>query len=173
MSDLPSPPPPTHTEPMLDPVLFDSQGAPGAYRLAKSGHLHEKHDFSRDRTLPVRGRAQGGKDGNFVIEEHPIDWTFRPADLQGVDEAFSVYVNGNSMAPKYKNGDLAYIHPAKEPRKGRFVLVETTEHKGFIKQLVGWREDHLEVRQFNPEKLIQIEKKNVLRVMLVIGSLDA
>ncbi|MBO6503981.1 MAG: helix-turn-helix transcriptional regulator [Kordiimonadaceae bacterium] len=173
MSDLPSPPHKSPTETIMDPVLFDSHGAPGAYRLSKNGHLHEKHDFSQSRTLPVRGRAQGGKDGNFVIEEHPIDWTFRPADLQGVDEAFSVYVNGDSMAPKYKNGDLAYIHPAKPPRKGRFVLVETSDHKGFIKQLVGWRDDHLEVRQFNPEKLIRIEKQNVLRVMLVIGSLDA
>lgn len=172
MSDFPPHHPETQADTIMDPVLFDSHGAPGAYRLAKTGQLSEKHDFSRDRTLPVRGRAQGGKDGNFVIEEFPIDWTFRPADLQGVEEAFSVYVNGNSMAPKYKNGDLAYIHPVKPPRKDRFVLVETADHKGFIKQLVGWRDGFLEVRQFNPEKLIRIEKQNVLRVMLVIGSLD-
>lgn len=157
---------------LIDPVLFDSLGANGGYRHA-CGKAVARIDFSRERSLPVRGRAQGGKDGNFVIEEHPIDWTFCPADLQGVDEAFSVYVNGNSMIPKYKNGDLAYVHPSKTPRRDRFVLVETNDHKGFIKQFVGWREEYLEVRQFNPDKLIKIEKSKVLRVMLVIGSLDA
>lgn len=160
---------------LLDPVLFDSHGASGTYRHPRRNSSPASGDsvaFSKERCLPVRGRAQGGNDGNFVIEEHPIDWTFRPADLQGVNDAFSVFVSGDSMAPKYKNGDLVYVHPTKPVRKGRFALVETTEHRGFIKQYLGWHEESLLVRQFNPNKDIPIPRDQILRVMLVIGSLD-
>lgn len=175
MQKLSATPEPITQADLIDPVLFDSHGAHGGYRTIATGSQPPKLEptaFSRERSLPVRGRAQGGSDGNFVIEEHPIDWTFRPADLQGVNDAFSVFVSGDSMAPKYKNGDLVYVHPNTSVLKSRFVLVETVEHKGFIKQFLGWQEDHLLVRQFNPAKNIRIPKQDVLRVMLVIGSLD-
>lgn len=157
-----------------DPVLFDTPGASGSYRRAFAHRSLEVpfDTFSRDRSLPVLGRAQGGDDGNVVIEEHPIDWTFRPADLQGVSDAFAVFVSGNSMVPKYKNGDLVYVHPSHTLTKHRFALVETKEHKGFIKQFVGWQGDTLILHQFNPDMEIILDREQVLRVMLAIGSLD-
>jgi len=84
-----------------------------------------------------------------------------------------VFVTGDSMAPKYKNQDLAYIHPSKKPRRNRFVLVETLDHHGFIKQFSRWDKDMLILKQFNPEKEIHIPRVNVRKVMMVIGSLDA
>ena len=169
-----------HDIALVDPVIFDCQGALRSYRILSSGRgdqaignqTAKKVAFSDNRCLPVRGRAEGGQDGNFVIEEQPIDWTFRPADLQGVNDAFAVFVSGNSMMPKYKNGDLVYVHPTHSITKSRYVLVETTEHKGFIKQFVSWQGDTLVVQQFNPEQEIIIPREQVLRLMLVIGSLD-
>lgn len=129
--------------------------------------------FSQQKDLPVLGRAQGGDKGSMVVEESPIDWTFRPADLQGVQSAFAVYVTGNSMLPKYKEGDLAYIHPSLSPRKGRYVLVETKEHKGLIKQFIRWDNNALLVKQYNPDKEFHIPREDIRQVMLVIGSLDS
>lgn len=162
------------TNPITDPVLFDSAGAQGAYRLSKSFQERSPANkaFSSYRSLPVLGRAQGGSDGSLIVEENPIDWTFRPADLQGVEEAFAIYVSGASMMPKYKNGDLVYVHPSRCVSKGRFVLVETKEHKGFIKQFTAWRDDMLILQQFNPLKEIALPRSEILRVMLAIGSLD-
>lgn len=165
-----------HSTPSLkDPVLFDTQTASGSYRQlahVKNKLAHKPSHFNRERSLPVLGRAQGGRDGNLVIEEAPIDWTFRPVDLQGVNDAFAVFVSGDSMSPKYKNGDLVYVHPSKPLLKGRFVLVETIEHKGFIKQFVALKEHELILRQFNPDEEITINREQILRVMLAIGSLD-
>jgi len=129
--------------------------------------------FSPRKDLPVLGRAQGGDTGNLVIEENPIDWTFRPADLQGVQGAFAVFVTGDSMVPKYKDRDIAYIHPAQRPHKGRFVLVETAEHKGLIKQFIKWEADTLYLKQFNPDRMLHVPRKDVRQIMLVIGSLDS
>jgi len=129
--------------------------------------------FSSQKDLPVRGRAQGGEDGNISIEENPIDWTYRPADLQGVQGAFAVFVTGDSMEPKYKNQDLAYIHPKQRPRPGRYVLIETVHSGSFIKRFEGWRNNKLVVWQYNPEKNLYFERHEVRSLMTVIGSLDA
>lgn len=161
-SSHPSPAPPQN-------VLLAKGTKTGAATLQKR---QQAPFFGRRRDLPVLGRAQGGSDGNMTISEAAIDWTFRPADLQGVRDAFAVYVTGESMQPKYKAQDLAYVHPAKRPVKGRFVLVETTEHRGFIKQFVKWDGDTLVLNQFNPAREIRLPRHDILRVMLVIGSLD-
>ena len=165
--------PPASSHSISDPVLFSSAGAQGAYRLTSAlPTTAPKAAFTSCRSLPVHGRAQGGSDGNLIVEENPIDWTFRPADLQDVDEAFAIYVSGASMMPKYKNGDLVYVHPSRNISKGRFVLVETKEHKGFIKQFTAWRGDMLILQQFNPLKELTLHRSEILRVMLAIGSLD-
>ncbi len=135
---------------------------------------HHKNWFSRGRKdLPILGKAQGGNDGNIVMEEGAIDWTSRPTALDGIDDAFAVYVTGDSMVPKYQAGDLVYIHPHKAPRKGRFVLIEMAGHKGLIKQFEKWDGDTLVAQQFNPAKELRFNRSEVLKVMLIIGSMDA
>lgn len=128
--------------------------------------------FSTGRDLPVRGRAQGGPDGNLIINEEPIDWTFRPPALSGVNDAFAVYVTGDSMTPKYDDGDMVYVHPNRPIKKGRYVVIETNDEHGLIKQYKGWEGDTLVVTQYNPAKEIRLDKENVKRIMLVIGSID-
>ena len=108
-----------------------------------------------------------------MIEDGAIDWTFRPADLQGVEDAFAVFVTGDSMHPKYANNDIVYVHPHKPPRKGRYVLVELDGHRGLVKRFEKWDGDTLVLTQFNPAQEIRLRRADVLRVMLIIGSLDA
>lgn len=125
------------------------------------------------RDLPVLGCAQGGNEGNLVMEENAIDWTFRPASLEGVNDAFAVVVTGDSMTPKYAPGDLVYVNPAKQPRKDSFVLVELDGHRGLVKQFDRWDGDTLMLRQFNPALELRFERQDVLRVLTIIGSMDA
>ncbi|UTW56589.1 XRE family transcriptional regulator [Kordiimonas sp. SCSIO 12610] len=121
------------------------------------------------RDLPVLGCAQGGKDGNIIMNDTAIDWTFRPTSLEGVEDAFAVFVTGDSMAPRYLAGDLVYVHPNQIPRRGHFVLVELTGHKGFIKQFIKWQDDELVLWQFNPEKEIRITRNEILNVKVLTG----
>lgn len=128
--------------------------------------------FSDKRDLPVMGRAQGGPDGNIIINDDPIDWTLRPPRLSGVQEAFAIYVTGDSMSPKYEDGDLLYVHPNLPIKKGRYVVIETRDLRGLIKQFQKWEGDELVISQYNPAKEIRINKQEIKRVMLVIGSMD-
>jgi phage repressor protein C with HTH and peptisase S24 domain len=127
------------------------------------------HSTALQRDLPILGHAQGGTDGNIIMNDTAIDWTMRPANLRGVRAAFAVFITGDSMMPKYHEGDLVYVHPELQPHRGKYVLVELKGHKGFIKQFIKWSENELVLKQFNPEEEIRISKEEVLHVKLIVG----
>ncbi len=170
---LPSDTKGSRNQPSGNAMLPDRPTEPDRHTTLFGNRFRQPAPFGRARDLPILGRAQGGSDGNMTLNDAAIDWTFRPADLQGVKDAFAVFVTGESMLPKYKNQDLAYVHPSKRIPKDRFVLVETADHSGFIKQFVRWEGDTLILRQYNPAQEIRLERSDVLRVMLVVGSLDS
>lgn len=148
-----------------------NSGSLGSSPSAPSASGRWSARYMRD--LPVLGRAQGGDEGNLVMEESAIDWTFRPASLEGVNDAFAVVVTGDSMSPKYAPGDLVYVNPAKQLRKGCFVLVELAGHRGLVKQFDRWDGDMLFLQQYNPFTELTFERAEVLRVLPIIGSMDA
>lgn len=122
--------------------------------------------------LPILGRAQGGPEGNMVLDQGAIDWTWRPASLDHVEDAFAIFVTGSSMEPRYFSGDIVYVHPKKAIRRGRHVLIETTCHNGFIKRFEKWTDDNLVLHQYNPDKEMILPRSDVLRVMLVVGCME-
>ena len=95
------------------------------------------------------------------MNDDAIDWTFRPADLQGVNEAFAVYVTGSSMSPKYEDGDLVYVHPNRPVKRGRYYLIETSDNNAYIKRFEQWDGDTLVATQHNPAKELRFEKANL------------
>lgn len=137
-----------------------------------SSEFEKAKQWAERPTLPVLGRAAAGASADLVINDTPVDWTFPPTNLFGLSEAFAVYIVGDSMNPKYSNGDLVYIHPSKPPRRGKPVLIETTGHKGFVKIYEKWDGDTIVLRQFNPDQEIRIDRKDILRILAVVGSLE-
>lgn len=154
----------------LEPTVRDSRKTS---KYPKTNMATKPFSRNRHRDLPVLGRAQGGQDGNLTLAGDTIEWTYRPADLTGVHDAFAVFVTGDSMVPKYSDGDLAYVHPDKPIRHGRHVLLETTDHHAFIKKFIKWDGNRLILEQYNPDKQLHFDRNDVLRLMLIIGSMDA
>lgn len=60
--------------------------------------------------LPVYASAACGE-AFVIVTSDPVEWIERPAILMGVPGAFAVYLNGDSMAPRYEHGEILYVHP--------------------------------------------------------------
>ncbi len=72
------------------------------------------------RTIPVRSWAQAGAGLDF--EELPLDWQKRvPTDCPD-EQAFAVEIQGDSMEPKFFQGDIAVLMPTHQPRNGSLVV---------------------------------------------------
>lgn len=104
-----------------------------------------------------------------------MGWEMRPPALEGVREAYAVYVDGSSMYPRYKAGETVWVNPNKPPRREDDVIVQILGERdapplGYIKEFVGWSGNNLVVRQHNPAGEMIIPKDQVVSVHLIAFS---
>ncbi|HVH78408.1 MAG TPA: helix-turn-helix domain-containing protein, partial [Stellaceae bacterium] len=91
--------------------------------------------------LPIRSAARGGSEQQMFLQDGPIGFTPRPANLAGVRDAYAIYMIGDSMEPRYMQGWLLHVNPFKPPIRGRDVVVYKSDQSVLIKQFVGWNDD--------------------------------
>jgi phage repressor protein C with HTH and peptisase S24 domain len=122
------------------------------------------------RDLPVMGAVKGGAEGFYFNEGEAKEFVVRPPALGGVSNAFALYVDGESMEPRYYAGEMLYVNPNRPITRGCFVAVEMDDGQGLIKQFVRRNDDHLVLAQFNPPKEIRLPIAQVKRVYRITGS---
>ncbi len=120
--------------------------------------------------IPIRSAARGGTDQEMFLEDGPIGYTARPANLGGVRSAYAIYMVGDSMEPRYEPGWLLHVNPFKPPIRGRDVVLYKRGQAVLIKQFVGWEGDTLVLRQLNPPDTLRIPRDEVLECHLVVGA---
>lgn len=138
------------------------------------------------RDVPIYGTALGAPrdfDGNAVEQTtlntgDVIGYLPRPGVLSGQQNVYGLYVQGSSMAPRYEEGESAFVSSGgKPPRIGDDVVVylrDDVEDDGqtasavLIKRLVRRTANYTELEQFNPPMVFRIEACRILRVDRVI-----
>jgi phage repressor protein C with HTH and peptisase S24 domain len=123
----------------------------------------------RPEPIPIRSAGRGGGDQEMFLEDGPIGYTPRPANLGGVRGAYAIYMVGDSMEPRYEQGWLLHVNPFKPPTRGRDVVVYKTGQAVLIKQFVRWEADTLVLRQLNPAEELRIARAEVIECHLVVG----
>lgn len=129
--------------------------------------------YSARADLPVYESAQGGPDG-MIITYEPIEFIRRPDFLEHVKDAFAFYVVGDSMSPRFEQGERLLVHPKRPPRPGRDVLVifhngAGSEHNAMVKRLVKLGPGNLTLKQFNPPRVFDIDPMRVANVFTILG----
>ena len=120
--------------------------------------------------IPIRSAARGGADQEMFLEDGPIGYTPRPANLGGVRSAYALYMVGDSMEPRYQPCWLLHVNPFKPPTRGRDVVVYKEGQAVLIKQFVGWEGDTLVLSQLNPPDILLIPRDQVRECHLVVGA---
>ncbi|WP_181175186.1 MULTISPECIES: helix-turn-helix domain-containing protein [unclassified Mesorhizobium] len=124
--------------------------------------------------VPVLGQAVGGTDGEYHFNGTIIDYVVSPPGMEDVPDAYAVYVDGESMSPRYEPRDTVWVHPGKPARSGDDVIVQIegadkgNAPRGYIKRFVGWTDKSLRLRQFNPDKEITFPRNKVVSVHPVV-----
>ncbi len=110
------------------------------------------------------GAVKGGAEGFYFNEGEAKEFVVRPPAMGGVSNAFALYVDGESMEPRYYAGEMLYVNPNRPITRDCFVAVEMGDGQGLIKQFVRRNDDHLVLAQFNPPKEIRLPVAQVKRV---------
>jgi phage repressor protein C with HTH and peptisase S24 domain/DNA-binding XRE family transcriptional regulator len=139
-------------------------------RLAQ---LLESAEERLRRDLPVMGRAAGAIANGFIIDNNVIDYVPRPPALLGIDQAYAIYVQGDSMVPLHKPGDLCFVHPGRPCLRGDSVIIqlkhgENKPIEGYIKTFVRADEHWIIAQQYNPPGEVKYKKAFVYRMHHVL-----
>lgn len=128
--------------------------------------------------LPLRGVAAGSQEtGGFSFED-TTDYVRRPPGLAGANKAYSLQIVGHSMEPRYEQGDLIFVNPARLPKAGDdiVVVVQRSEHgdqEAFVKRLVKQTSDRLVCKQHNPVQEIEWPIEQVVLVHRIVPAEEA
>lgn len=156
--------------------------APGDQVPAPSRHqpnatlLPKQPVVTTNKMLPVLGMAVGGADGKYIFNGSIIDYVVCPPSLENVAGAYAVYIDGESMFPRFKAGETVWVHPGKPARRGDDVIVQIRPDDdddgsppwGYVKEYVGRHGNRLVLHQYNPPSEIEFDIDEVLTIHPIV-----
>lgn len=106
-------------------------------------------------TIPLLGFAQAGAGGFFDDGGFPAgqgwDVVEFPVSLNGKAGVYALEIQGDSMLPLYRDGDVLIVEPGAQVRRGDRVVVKTREGEVMAKVLHRQSPRTIELVSINPE----------------------
>lgn len=110
--------------------------------------------LSRKRSkLPLIGMAQAGSGGFFDDGGFPAGAGWDEVELPGVADAnaYALTINGDSMLPVYRHGDIIVVSPAAPVRQGDRVVARARNDAVMAKLLCRRTARFVELASLNPD----------------------
>ena len=104
------------------------------------------------RRIPLIGLAQAGGDGFFDDGGYPVGGGWDEVSLPEIADpnAYALEINGESMEPVFRDGDIVVVSPAAPIRRGDRVVVRTMGGEVMAKQLARRSARRVELKSLNP-----------------------
>ena len=120
--------------------------------------------------VPVMGTAACNSDnGSFKLDTSIIDYVHRPPALLMTKDLYALYVEGDTMEPRFNAGDLVFVHPHKPVRIGDSVVVQIAKTidepiEAMIAVLAKRTSHEVVLKKYNPEKIINFDNANIVSI---------
>ena len=106
--------------------------------------------------IPVIGFAQAGAKGYFDEEGYPKgdSWNevhFPQLNASNDDDVYALEINGNSMEPLYRAGDILVVSPKSRTRIGDRIVLKTKNGEVMAKEIAKQDSSQIEIRSINPD----------------------
>lgn len=122
--------------------------------------------------IPVYGSAVGGVDGEFAMNGGILYEVAAPPALTNVSGAYAVQITGESMEPRYFDGEIVFVNPHRRVVKGDFVIVQILVEGddpplAFVKRFIRHNDVELVLEQYNPAKELRFPHDRVRSVHFI------
>ena len=107
----------------------------------------------RPAPVPLLGFAQAGAGGYFDDAGFPVGhgWDLVEFPAGVADGSYALKVQGDSMLPLYRDGDVLIVHPGATVRRGDRVVVKTAGGEVMAKILTKRSAQIIELTSMNPD----------------------
>jgi phage repressor protein C with HTH and peptisase S24 domain len=126
--------------------------------------------------IPLYGHAVGGLDGEFVLNGNKLDDITAPPNLSPANGAYAVTCAGESMEPRFFDGEIVFVDPTHRVRRGDFVVAQIRNPNegnpplAYIKRFVRHNDAELILEQYNPGKELRFGHADVVSVHFIAAS---
>lgn len=125
--------------------------------------------------IPVYGQVVGGKWGEFSLDGIKMFDVMAPPTISKIKDAYAVVISGDTMYPRYNDGEIAFVDPSRTPRKGDYVVAQIRDGDGevplaFVKKFVSRTSEELVLEQLNPPEILNFSGSRVLTVHTIVLS---
>ena len=108
--------------------------------------------------VPVMGVAAGAgaAEGALLVDQSaPIAYVKRPPGLTQSRDIYALHVIGDSMEPRYFDGELVFVSPSKPHRRGDHVIILVSHFEGdiqraYLKRFISATAQEIITEQYNP-----------------------
>jgi phage repressor protein C with HTH and peptisase S24 domain len=114
-------------------------------------------------TVPVVGKSMGGlPDRLFTDEGRTVEGYDEFAEVFSTDpSAFVVRVDGNSMYPKYAQGDYALVEPGTDPELEDDIILKLDTGEVMLKRLLS-RRGGIQLGSYNDQTTYLYQKEQIV-----------
>jgi phage repressor protein C with HTH and peptisase S24 domain len=118
------------------------------------------------RTIPVYGQAVGGVDGEFLMNGTVLYEVMAPPVISHISGAYAVQIAGDSMSPRYEDGEICFVDPKRRVKKGDYVIAQIRQEEhgpllAYVKKFIRQNSIELVLEQFNPAKELRFASATV------------
>ncbi|WP_295882505.1 helix-turn-helix domain-containing protein [uncultured Bartonella sp.] len=138
-----------------------------------NGTLSPRQYMPQD--VPVMGTAAccNTDNGLFKLDTSIIDYVHRPPALLMTKDLYALYVEGDTMEPRFNAGDLVFVHPHKPVRIGDSVVVQIAKTidepiEAMIAVLAKRTSHEVVLKKYNPEKIINFDNANIVSIHKIL-----
>ena len=129
---------------------------------------------SSDKDLPIMSLSIGGREGRYILTGDMGEYIARPPQLEGVQKAYALYIQDQSMEPRFLKGEIVYIHPGKPSSIGDFVCLTLNQIKGNteieIGQLVEQENTYVCILKSGQNNKIKFKTSDIAKLDTIIMS---
>lgn len=123
--------------------------------------------------LVVGTAACNTDNGLFKLDTSIIDYVHRPPALLMTKDLYALYVEGDTMEPRFNAGDLVFVHPHKPVRIGDSVVVQIAKTidepiESMIAVLAKRTSHEVVLKKYNPEKIINFDNANIVSIHKIL-----
>lgn len=119
-----------------------------------------------------------GAGGDFTMSLSEVVLSVRrPAKLADRTDIYGLYVVGDTMSPRYEDGELILVESGPPPKKNDHVVVrmkpdEDGRCHAYLKQLLRRVGATIELKQYNPERVTTLDACDVDAIHRVMTTHD-
>jgi len=131
------------------------------------------------RNIPVFGTVAGSMNGRgaFQLTSDEVDYVARPPGIANARDIYGLYVEGDSMLPMFRPGDLVLVNPHKPVRVDDVVIIQEPDTDNgrpcaFIKIFRRRSTRGIVAQQLNPPSEIEfIRPGTIMHKVLTMNEL--